>query len=53
MYTYVNDDSFVQKTLFFCSHYKIVSAIFIVNNILQINSWKENISEYEKTPVNS
>lgn len=40
-FTYVNNHSFVQKTLLFCCHHKIMSAVFIVNNILQVNPWKE------------
>lgn len=35
--TYVNDDTFVKQALLLGSHDKIMSAVFVVNNVLKIN----------------
>lgn len=36
--TYMNDDSFIQKTLFFSRHDEVVCVVFVVHNVLQVNA---------------
>lgn len=36
--TYMNDDSFVQKTLLFSRHDEVVCVVFVVHNVLQVNA---------------
>lgn len=36
--THLSDDTFVQKVLLLCRHYKVVSIIFVVHNVFQVDS---------------
>lgn len=40
VHTHVYNDPFVQQTLLLCRHDKVVRVVFVVNYVLQVNSWK-------------
>lgn len=40
VHTHVYNDPFVQQTLLLCRHDKVVCVVFVVNYVLQVNSWK-------------
>lgn len=38
--THIYYDSFIQERLFLCRHDEVVCVVFVVNYVLQVNSWK-------------
>lgn len=38
VHTHIYDDPFVKQALLLCRHHKIVGVVFVVNNVLQVNS---------------
>lgn len=36
-FAHLQDDSFLQQTLFLCRHHKVVRVIFVVNDVLQVD----------------
>lgn len=38
VHTHVHDDPFVQQALLLCRHDEIVRVVFVVNNVLQVDS---------------
>lgn len=51
MGTYINDDAFVQQALLLGRHDKVVGTVLVVNNVLEINPWKEKHSDSVYQPV--
>lgn len=51
VHTHVYDDPFVQQALLLCRHDKIVRVVFVVNNVLQVNSWEHEQIYLTKKPL--
>lgn len=48
MITHVQNNTLLQQTLLLCSHHKVVRVIFIIDNVFQINPWRDKLTEGEK-----
>lgn len=41
--THLKDDAFLQKVLLLRRHHKVVRIIFVVDDVLQVDSWRTNV----------
>lgn len=48
MITHVQNNTLLQQTLLLGSHHKVVRVILIVDNVFQINPWRDKLTGGEE-----